>query len=317
MKGGAHAETASPENKYNQNFSNRFCGCGELYDAHEEKGTMYQCLGLGAAEDGGCGEDWWHPECIVGLPRGWYKDSRKGESKEEHATTVANGVGDTDDEHEDPPQPPGFPHEDDFESFICYQCVETSPWIKRYAGTTGFLPAIYYRKSANVPEGLGKRSASEKLLNSNPTSPLQIVEKVSRKRKAESDTEDIDEPCLTKKHKTADEGIPDALLAAKRCQYDTLPPAPAGELSLFLREDFRDHFCRCQDCFPKLGKHQQLLEEEEVYEPPLSESGDGEAGGGSVGTGSLLDRGEAALSNVDRVRAIGKSCCQSLDQVLC
>ena len=49
----------------------------------------------------------------------------------------------------------------------------------------------------------------------------------------------------------------------------------------------------------------QLLEEEESYEPPVSESG--EEGGQSAGTGSLLDRGEAALSNVDRVRAIGKS----------
>ena len=46
------------------------------------------------------------------------------------------------------------------------------------------------------------------------------------------------------------------------------------------------------------------MEEEETYEPPISESGD-EEGGQSAATGSLLDRGEAALSNVDRVRAIG------------
>jgi E3 ubiquitin-protein ligase UBR7 len=45
-----------------------------------------------------------------------------------------------------------------------------------------------------------------------------------------------------------------------------------------------------------------LLEEEELYEPPISESGD--EGGESAGSKSLLDRGEAALSNVDRVRAI-------------
>lgn len=34
----------------------------------------------------------------------------------------------------------------------------------------------------------------------------------------------------------------------------------------------------------------------------MSEEGD--AGGGSVGTGSLLERGEAAFSNMDRARAI-------------
>ena len=71
---------------------------------------------------------------------------------------------------------------------------------------------------------------------------------------------------------------------------------------MFLKENFRERFCRCPSCYPKLSKYPQLLEEEESYEPPMSESGEG---GQSVGTGSLLDRGEAALSNVDRVRAIG------------
>lgn len=74
---------------------------------------------------------------------------------------------------------------------------------------------------------------------------------------------------------------------------------------MFLKEDFRERFCRCPSCYPDLSKHPQLLEEEESYEPPISESG--EEGGQSVGSASLLDRGEAALSNVDRVRAIGMS----------
>ncbi len=33
---------------------------------------MFQCLGLGTCEDGGCGEDWWHPECLVGFTREEY-----------------------------------------------------------------------------------------------------------------------------------------------------------------------------------------------------------------------------------------------------
>ncbi|KAK5010118.1 hypothetical protein LTR28_011714, partial [Elasticomyces elasticus] len=74
-------------------------------------------------------------------------------------------------------------------------------------------------------------------------------------------------------------------------------------LSLFLKEDFRDRLCRCSSCFPHLSTFPQLLEEEETYEPPVSESDPGD-GQGSVGTGSLLERGEAALSNIDRVRAI-------------
>jgi E3 ubiquitin-protein ligase UBR7 len=65
-------EEAAQSNKYNQNFRNRFCGCGEDYDPNQEKGTMFQCLGLGTVEDGGCGEDWWHPECLVGYTREEY-----------------------------------------------------------------------------------------------------------------------------------------------------------------------------------------------------------------------------------------------------
>jgi len=84
--------------------------------------------------------------------------------------------------------------------------------------------------------------------------------------------------------------------------HDYLPEAPIKSFSLFCKEDFRENFCRCPECYPLLKKHPQLLEEEESYEPPISESGDD--GGGSVGSKNLLDRGEAALSNVDRVRAI-------------
>lgn len=72
---------------------------------------------------------------------------------------------------------------------------------------------------------------------------------------------------------------------------------------MFLKDNFRERFCRCPSCYPRLSQYPQLLEEEESYEPPISESGDD--GGHSAGTASLLDRGEAALSNVDRVRAIG------------
>jgi E3 ubiquitin-protein ligase UBR7 len=70
-------------------------------------------------------------------------------------------------------------------------------------------------------------------------------------------------------------------------------------------EDFRPSLCRCASCYPLLAHHRGLLDEEETYEPPLS-STDSEAGAGSLGSGarSLLERGEAALSNVDRVRAI-------------
>lgn len=115
-----------------------------------------------------------------------------------------------------------------------------------------------------------------------------------RKRKASELSEE--EPSNSKRVKHSDPLAPHEALCAPH----------HGSFSLFLKEDFRYHLCRCPVCYLVLRKYPQLLEEEAVYEPPVSEAGE-EGGGGSVRTGSLLDRGEAALSNVDRVRAIGET----------
>lgn len=128
----------------------------------------------------------------------------------------------------------------------------------------------------------------------NPPQLLTNGSVTSKKRKAEDSPPDSADCSDSKKFKIELEPKP---------YHRFLPPAPTEPFSLFCLEDFRDHFCRCVSCYSNLRKHPQLLEEEESYEPPLSEN---EEGGQSVGTGSLLDRGEAALSNVDRVKAIGK-----------
>ncbi|KAE8324492.1 putative zinc finger in N-recognin-domain-containing protein [Aspergillus sergii] len=294
---GVHSEEPHPENKYNQNFQNKFCGCSEDYNAEEEKGTMFQCLGLGTAESGGCGEDWWHPECLIGLPRDWYKNLKK----------EAGGNGQAEDD-EETPLPPGFPGEDDFETFLCYKCVDSNPWLKRYAGTVGFLPPVY--KEGGLPKttkSAPETTATDIKEEEEPTNP--------KKRKMEEEEEGEPTAKRTKEdsENTPSDSKPEPNSAPKeeptqppplKNKHDSLTdPVPSGAFSLFLKEDFRDHFCRCRDCYPNLAPHIQLREEEETYEPPLSE--DGEAnGGGSTGTGSLLDRGEAALSNIDRVRAI-------------
>lgn len=98
---------------------------------------MFQCLGLADEVDGGCGEDWWHPECVVGLGRDWMK--ARPEKNDEVKREINSGEGVEDEQ----PLPPMFPHEDRFETFICYKCIEANPWIKKYAGTEGFLPPVY------------------------------------------------------------------------------------------------------------------------------------------------------------------------------
>jgi E3 ubiquitin-protein ligase UBR7 len=314
---------------------------------------MFQCLGLGTAEEGGCGEDWYHTGCIMGLGPTWYEDQGFPknahvpgtlETVKEDANVSDEGSGD-----DDVPHAPGFPDEDDFEGFICYKCVDANPWIKRYAGTQGFLAPVFKRSPAPSPEAdLGMKinptetkAASETFaapiaalngfqtegsldVNVDPIALKTAAETfgiptaISRKRKV---SEEEDEETASSKRFKEDEvdldgkaistdttGMLDKLSSSeakgdRACKYEQLLPAPEGTISLFFKSDFRDHLCRCSDCFPRMAKHPQLLEEEEAYEPPVSEEGD-DGEGSTVGSGSLLDRGERALTNVDRVRAI-------------
>lgn len=300
---------------------------------------MFQCLGIGTTETGGCGEDWWHPGCLVGLGPNWDEESErkpKNEGLLESIAEVAEAVvneksGDTNTEvannepavaptetvaageeaeEEDPPLPPGFPEEDAFEGFICYKCVEANPWIKRYAGTPGFLAPVFRRSTAPSPE-TGVFGKTEELIASH----LPIM----KKRKADDDEESV----ASKRHKDetpatsgesstegpaqTDNVVPTEAAVPEDgkgpCKLNTLPPAPTGQISLFFKDDFREHLCRCSSCFPLLQPHEQLLEEEELYEPSVSDNEE-EAGGSTVGSGSIYDRGESALKNVDRVRAI-------------
>lgn len=300
---------------------------------------MFQCLGLGTVETGGCGEDWWHPGCIVGLGPDWDETtSQKGTSKKtknegllESITEVAEAAVDDangqttqtepaivtgyavpEDEDDDPPLPPGFPEEDDFEGFICYKCVDAHPWIKRYAGAPGFLAPVFRRSAAPSPE-TGVLAKTEEMIlshlpnpkkrkaddaeDSDSSAPKRVKDDVSvENREAMGNEEPSDRPASNDQSEAASE---DKL----GCKYKALPSASAGQISLFFKSDFRDHLCRCSDCFPILKPHEHLLEAEDIYEPPLSET-DEDAGGSTVGSGSIYDRGESALKNVDRVRAI-------------
>lgn len=315
-KGGVHSEPAAPNNKYNQNFRNRFCSCAIDYNPHEQKGTMFQCLGLGTHEDGGCGEDWYHPGCLMGLGPKWYEASKSVKPKSsgdgkplptisEDTPTQGNSPQQRDDnaddeEEDDAPLPDGFPAEDDFEHFICYKCVDANPWIKQYAGTAGFLPAVYLKKADEpASSATNKRERDDQ----NDAEGLQNEAKRIKTEQPMPTAGDLS----TTPHGSADnpteedskEAVTEADLS---CRCESLPQAESGQFSLFVTENFRDHLCRCPKCFSKLQGHPQLLEEEESYEPPLTDAASEH--GSTQGSGSIYERGESALRNVDRVRAI-------------
>ena len=292
---------------------------------------MFQCLGLGTAEDGGCGEDWYHPGCLVGMGPNWFEKMEKPKSKDLEPTTdgnrlstiaegdeVTNGTAQNEvaveDEEEEVPMPPGFPEEDAFEGFLCYKCVAANPWIKQYAGTSGFLPPLFLNQPEVTESKVEDEAEAKEGVETIAETKVEEVsdDPTSRKRKAEDEGDETTEVKRLKGDGESEgakntgsapvaETTTDGTLG---CKLLNLPPAPAGQFSLFFKEDFREKFCRCSDCYRHLNAHPQLLEEEEVYEPPLSEDGASQHGGSTAGSGSLLERGESALRNVDRVRAI-------------
>lgn len=293
---------------------------------------MFQCLGLGTHQTGGCGEDWYHPGCVVGLGPKWFEKmegKKVQKSVASHPATLPAITEDTEapravepvdgqgrneeDEEDEPPNPPGFPAEEDFETFICYKCVDAHPWIKRYAGASGFLPPVFFKsggEDAQKPQEMG--TSIEQTSQKRKADDMENNEEPSDAKRAKSDTNNgdsnpastvptetniQDEAAAIKEEATSEEG------KTESCKYDILPPTPEGTLSLFCTDSFRERFCKCAKCFPNLAPHVQLLEEEETYEPPISEEGS-ENGGSTHGSGSLYERGESALRNVDRVRAI-------------
>ncbi|KAF7514908.1 hypothetical protein G7054_g14897 [Neopestalotiopsis clavispora] len=324
-KGGVHSEPADPNNKYNQNFRNRFCSCAIDYNPHEQKGTMFQCLGLGTHEEGGCGEDWYHPGCLMGLGPKWYEASKSTSTKvisnsdplptiaEDAPTQIdapqqnsnTNVVEEEEEEEDDAPLPDGFPGEDDFEHLICYKCVDANPWIKQYAGTAGFLPAVHFKNQDELA------SSSAKKRQRDDRDDTDGQENENKRIKSEEPTvlsgsnsaTQTDEAIKIAKDESKEE-LKDAITGTDAtCKCDSLPQAATGQFSLFVTENFRNQFCRCSKCFPTLQNHPQLLEEEESYEPPLTDAAS-EHGGSTQGSGSIYERGESALRNVDRVRAI-------------
>ena len=363
---------------------------------------MYQCLGLGTVESGGCGEDWWHPECLLGLPRVSQRSEERSNNTASESREMLSNASDI--------VAREFPAEEEFESLICHKCVGSNPWIKPYARSDSFIFRPR-RDSAALTDSADNKVAKKITVTAGPSSP----DPRSRKRKA-SEEEDNDkhemsdhslaEPAAKRSKNEADHKHDETLSPAnsfsgsnveqdntsadnvsKTAQRDNVPSKPDGErgqsekdetagkplhellaahsppaspFSLFLKPDFRSAFCRCKACYPTLVAFPQLLEEEELYQPPRSEGAPSESGsedededvagqsGGeaennittattsatalptaaaaaatttsppplltsmtpdtaptsSAINSTLLNRGEAALNSMDRVRAI-------------
>lgn len=306
-------------NRYCHNYWGRFCACDADYDPESEKGTMYQCL-LGDA----CGEDWFHDGCIVGEKRVVGKHVTVGgevtDGDREGLKTTLQLNGDQDgpeEEEEDEERPNGFPEEDAFDGFICWLCVEKNPWLKRYAGTPGFLEAVYKKDAPPKAENGGGTVEEIGPVPDTKASEAETSHN-SKKRKADDDPEPDAKSTisLTKRAKTPDPSTALSSSSATKhtpsdptlqaCIYESLSPPTqtTTPFSLFLSLTFRTNLCHCPTHLPLLYPHPVLLEEEDTYEPPLDTSSAADDNASVHSGNSLLDRGERALGMVDRVKAI-------------
>ncbi|ODQ66826.1 hypothetical protein NADFUDRAFT_50730 [Nadsonia fulvescens var. elongata DSM 6958] len=171
------------DNKYDHNFAGRFCHCDRVYEVENEFGTMYQCA-LGDV----CGEDWYHEECILGLPVGSVDRSQKCDIKNELEPTAnvyeqgvnmydkldsaacesvkapdeileeqgkATQENDEGDDSEDEDETiEGLPKPSEFDIFVCWKCVDKNQAVLGpLSGRPNIaLPGVVHRESNNFEE---------------------------------------------------------------------------------------------------------------------------------------------------------------------
>ncbi|KAF7377599.1 UBR-type domain-containing protein [Mycena sanguinolenta] len=266
-------EPANASNHYGQNFQAKFCRCDRPYDAKTERETMIQCLSC---------EDWFHESCCmlrtrpeprVPTPEPDHHDeppSTEATSEEE----AAGGGDDAASNASSSGLPPPLITPEDYDAFVCRACVLTIPTLRRLVGTPGAITVV--RADPNAPwTRLGDEplpdapvvvadseeasvSAGEKRPATAQDTPA--AEPAAKRARTESSGSTSTKPCL------APPIEPLAQVAYTSTELDWDVALCTGDV--FLTENFRERWCRCDSCLPSLEAHPYLLEEEETYEPP-------------------------------------------------
>jgi len=268
------SEPANERNQYGQNFQALFCRCKRPYDAATEKETMIQCLAC---------EDWFHESCCNLRER---PSPEIPENESPNADAASDASIDL---------PPPLIGPDDYDAFVCNECVFKMPLLLKYAGTFGCLmvvrdepttpwkiiPAAHSDQMVDVAEPSTSSSGNKRPLSPTATSDSTVAKKA---RLSPSPT-DPSVRCLA----------PGPISAVQKYLTSTTDPSLSlGAGDIFLTEGFRDRWCRCSECLPELEKYSYLLTEEETYEPP--EDPDSAL--------SLEELGMRALARLPRERAI-------------
>ncbi|KAJ6504117.1 hypothetical protein C8R47DRAFT_1038371 [Mycena vitilis] len=300
-------EPANASNHYGQNFQAKFCRCGRPYDAKTERETMIQCLSC---------EDWFHESCCKLRTRPEPRpptpepdhhepepDAPEADQPQAPALEIEGETAVDDDAASNASSsglPPPLVTSDDYDAFVCRACVKEIPTLRRLVGTPGAITVVRvdvdspWTRLGDAPAGENAPVAIADVTSTDPSggigtkrasSPSPPTGEPAPKR-ARTDSASIFKTCL------APPVEPRAQEAYTSAQLDEDAALCTGDV--FLTENFREQWCRCDDCLPSLEAHPYLLEEEDTYEPPE----DPDSGL------SLEELGMRALERLPRDRAI-------------
>ncbi|KAJ6466837.1 hypothetical protein C8R45DRAFT_1020277 [Mycena sanguinolenta] len=287
-------EPVNASNHYGQNFQAKFCRCGRPYDAKTERETMIQCLSC---------EDWFHESCCMLRTR---PEPRQPTPEPDHrdeplsteATSEEEAGNDAASDASSSGLPPPLITSEDYDAFVCRACVIAIPTLRRLVGTPGAITVVRTDPSSpwtrlgdeplpgdtDAPVAIADSDASASAGEKRPAAPA--AEPAAKRARTDSGSTPA-KPCLAPPPEPLAQA---AYTSTAELDWDTA--LCTGDV--FLTENFRARWCRCDSCLPSLEAHPYLLEEEETYEPPE----DPDSGL------SLEELGMRALERLPRERAI-------------
>ncbi|KAI0746784.1 hypothetical protein C8Q80DRAFT_1235669 [Daedaleopsis nitida] len=305
-----HLEEPNDKNVYGRNFRAQFCRCGRKYEAENEQETMIQCLAC---------EDWFHESCLNLRERPSSRapsPAPPAESANPEGPPVDDGASDASSSG----LPPPLVCADDYDALICNGCVRKIDALRRIAGTPGALMVVRTpghegtswviigkdEPKESVQVNVEGRDRKVEDAVSPPQAPV-AGEKRERSaslaqepqpKKARLSPETEKPPCLAPPQDPRVEKLLSHLDSASgeaiEAEGNEASERYEGAGDVFLAEEWRSRWCRCQNCLPSLQAHPYLLEEEETYEPPEDPD---------LGV-SLEELGMRALQRLPREKAI-------------
>ncbi|KAK9479330.1 putative zinc finger in N-recognin-domain-containing protein [Lipomyces japonicus] len=194
--------------------------------------------------------------------------------------------------------PPGFPNHGDFESFICWKCINKHKLVLgKWAGQKGVALDAVFRKPAEEKPDDVVHSVAGIELHGGLKRKLGYEDRLKKSVKKVNVTSDgLSSSSFSTSPSSAHATTSILSSINEEPEICTLPKTKIadGEFSLFLIEGFRTKICRCESCLKTLDRFPVLKEQEVTYEPPEDEDE----------TTSLFEAGTKALNSMAHLDAV-------------